>query len=426
MGSIVNPNNYPAKENVVTILVVAFPWAVFGFYIPEESLFLLFEMFILVLIGISLYYKNPLDVIILGVIGIIFFVAFTMIFPEDESPQFILMRTSALTAFFLLGFVLLIGPLSRMFSPFLRLYKYRRHIGVTVFFLGVIHLTQAINYHGLDPNDLLAEGDFAALGILTLGGLFFLALTSWDYAQKKFHPLFFDIVHLLWIGVVFYVIWLDIQEYGSWKEMEPAGKKWLYPILILFPLVTFRFSIAKFVLKSIMPWKQLHMLSWVIFLTMALHALTAYDSLDGGDELVKPVWFFVFIVFAIHGGMWIYQKYLEQKDLRTENKLIDGKSFYKTAHVQDFIEKKGRRFIINKVPVAVFKVSNDFHAYSNVCAHQKGPICKAAIDGKYIVCPWHNFQYNVVDGKGPEGFNDFIPYYQTLVEDEFVWVSIVN
>ena len=112
MGSIVNPNNYPAKENVFTILVVAFTWAVFGFYIPEESLFLLFEMFILILIGISLYYKNPLDVIILGVIGVVFFIAFTMLFPEDESPQFILMRTSALSAFFLLGFVLLIGPLS--------------------------------------------------------------------------------------------------------------------------------------------------------------------------------------------------------------------------------------------------------------------------------------------------------------------------
>ena len=36
----------------------------------------------------------------------------------------------------------------------------------------------------------------------------------------------------------------------------------------------------------------------------------------------------MFIVYTIHGGIWIYQKYLEQKDLRTENKLIDGKSFY--------------------------------------------------------------------------------------------------
>ena len=423
MGSVVNPNNYPAKENVFTILVVALTWAVFGIYIPEESLFLLFELFILVLIGISLYYKNPLDVIILGVIGVIFFVAFTLV---DETPRFILMRTAALSAFFLLGFVLMIGPLSRISAPFLRLYKYRRHIGVTVFILGVIHLTQAVNYHGLDPADLLAEGDFVALGILTLGGLFFLAVTSWDYAQKKFHPLFFDVVHLLWIGVVFYVIWMDIQEYGGWGEMEPAGKKWLYPILVLFPLVTFRFSFARIALKSVMPWKQLHMLSWVVFLTLALHALTAYDSLDGGDELVKPVWIYVFIVFSIHGGVWIQQKLLGRKEICSENKQINGKLFYKTANVSEFQEKKGKRFILNKVPIAVFKVSGKFHAYSNVCAHQKGPIYKAAVDGEFIVCPWHNFQYNVKDGKGPVGFNDFIPYYQTLEKDEFVWVSLMN
>ena len=136
--------------------------------------------------------------------------------------------------------------------------------------------------------------------------------------------------------MVFYVIWMDIQEYGSWGEMEPAGKKWLYPILVLFPLGTFRFSFARISLKSVMPWKQLHILSWVVFLALALHA------------------------------------------------------------------------------------------YSNVCTHQKGPICKAAVDSEFIVCPWHNFQYKVKDGKGPVGFNDFIPYYQTSVEDEFVWVSLMN
>ena len=52
MGSIVNPNNYPAKENVFTILVVALTWAMFGMYIPESSLFLLIGVFVLVLIGV--------------------------------------------------------------------------------------------------------------------------------------------------------------------------------------------------------------------------------------------------------------------------------------------------------------------------------------------------------------------------------------
>jgi nitrite reductase/ring-hydroxylating ferredoxin subunit len=117
---------------------------------------------------------------------------------------------------------------------------------------------------------------------------------------------------------------------------------------------------------------------------------------------------------------------LGQKEICSENKQINGKIFYKTANVSELQEKKGKKFILDKVPVAVFKVEGEFHAYSNVCAHQKGPICKAAVDSEFIVCPWHNFQYKVKDGKGPVGFNDFIPYYQTSVEDEFVWVSLMN
>ena len=95
--------------------------------------------------------------------------------------------------------------------------------------------------------------------------------------------------------------WFFMLSGWIFKNMESAGKKWLYPILVLFPLGIFRFPFARIALKSVMLWKQLHMLSWVVFLTLALHALTAYVSLDGGDELVKPVWIYVFIVFSIHG-----------------------------------------------------------------------------------------------------------------------------
>ncbi len=55
--------------------------------------------------------------------------------------------------------------------------------------------------------------------------------------------------------------------------------------------------------------------------------------------------------------------------------------------MSEFKEKKGKKFILDKVPVSVFKVEGEFHAYSNVCAHQKGPICKAEVDSEYIVSP---------------------------------------
>ena len=112
----------------------------------------------------------------------------------------------------MMAFVLSIGPLSRLSSVFLSLYKYRRHLGVSIFFLGALHATQVISFHELDIYNLISEGSFAALGVITLGGLFFLSLTSWDFidwhfiswisnffiASTTLKSLFMDGYHGLW------------------------------------------------------------------------------------------------------------------------------------------------------------------------------------------------------------------------------------
>ena len=424
MGSIVNPNNYPAKNNVMFIILLSLVWIVIGTFIPDKYLFYSIEGFLIILIIVSVYYKNPLDIIILTFIASVMAVSFYFIYPNEEYQQFVIFRTAAITAFGMMAFVLSIGPLSRISSKFLKLYKYRRHLGVSVFFLGALHATQAISFHDLDIQNLIGEGDFAALGVLTLLGLGFLALTSWDYIQKRIHPIFFDCIHLLWFLGIIFIIYLDYQEYGTWRDIEPYSKQWLYPVLIVFSIVTFRFSLPKLLLKSIMPWKQLHVLSWIIFLTMGLHAVTAYDTMVGSEEIVRPVWMIIILVFLIHAGVWINDTIKNRKVKRILEKEIDGKMYARVGKLDDFVDQKGQRFDIGGTSIAVFKIDDQVYAYSNVCAHQKGPICESSIEDGYLICPWHRFQYGIKDGKGPVGFNDEIPFYQTHVENGNVWISL--
>ena len=176
-------------------------------------------------------------------------VSFYLVYPNEDYQQFVIFRTAAFISFGMMAFVLSIGPLSRISTTFLNLYKYRRHLGVSIFFLGALHATQVISFYEFDIYHLISEGDFAALGIITLLGLGFLSLTSWDYVQKRFPPLFFDIIHSLWALSIIYIIYLDYQEYGTWYDIEPIAKQWLYPILIIFPITTFRFSISKLVVE---------------------------------------------------------------------------------------------------------------------------------------------------------------------------------
>ncbi len=49
-------------------------------------------------------------------------------------------KSLATSTFFLLGIVLLLGPVSRMFSIFDRLFKYRKELGVLTFYTGAAHV----------------------------------------------------------------------------------------------------------------------------------------------------------------------------------------------------------------------------------------------------------------------------------------------
>ena len=50
MGSVINPNNYPAKNNVLVIIVVSLIWIILGVDIPDEYLFYSIEGLLLALI----------------------------------------------------------------------------------------------------------------------------------------------------------------------------------------------------------------------------------------------------------------------------------------------------------------------------------------------------------------------------------------
>jgi nitrite reductase/ring-hydroxylating ferredoxin subunit/multimeric flavodoxin WrbA len=66
----------------------------------------------------------------------------------------------------------------------------------------------------------------------------------------------------------------------------------------------------------------------------------------------------------------------------------------------------------NKVDVAVFNISGQFYAISNVCVHQGGPLSKGSLDGAIVTCPWHGWKYSVVDGKSPHEGGDSVSSYQ--------------
>jgi nitrite reductase/ring-hydroxylating ferredoxin subunit len=49
--------------------------------------------------------------------------------------------------------------------------------------------------------------------------------------------------------------------------------------------------------------------------------------------------------------------------------------------------------------VALANVSGVFHAIDGLCPHQGGPLGTGALCGTTLTCPWHGWQFDVVDGR---------------------------
>jgi glycine/D-amino acid oxidase-like deaminating enzyme/nitrite reductase/ring-hydroxylating ferredoxin subunit len=53
---------------------------------------------------------------------------------------------------------------------------------------------------------------------------------------------------------------------------------------------------------------------------------------------------------------------------------------------------------VGKREVAVFNVDGRLCAVDNKCSHSGGPLCKGAVAGASVTCPWHGSKFNVTDG----------------------------
>src|SRR3989442_4920968 len=149
-------------------------------------------------------------------------------FCPHVTEEIMLMRALDKAAFLLLHIILCIGPLCRLNPKFLPILYNRRHAGVTMFTLGLVHAALVvITYHaGGDTNPILSifKGSpltrsvsgvpFQPFGFFALIILFLMAATSHDFwltnlsapVWKSLHMLVYVAYTLLVLHVTFGVL----------------------------------------------------------------------------------------------------------------------------------------------------------------------------------------------------------------------------
>src|SRR5436309_2308367 len=157
--------------------------------------------------------KRVYDLVLAGGVGafLMLFAVFSKVLFPFITDEILLIRAFGAAALVLLHGILCIGPLCRLNPRFLPLLYNRRHAGVTMSFLGLIHATLVvITYHtGGDTNPILgifkgspltgslAGVPFQPFGFFALAILLLMAATSHDFWLANLSALVWQSLHML-------------------------------------------------------------------------------------------------------------------------------------------------------------------------------------------------------------------------------------
>lgn len=98
--------------------------------------------------------------------------------------------------------------------------------------------------------------------------------------------------------------------------------------------------------------------------------------------------------------------------------------FSKVCKVSDLKEKIGKRFFIDDVDVAVFKVDGKIFALSNICIHQKaGIIYDGFVEDGKVSCPAHGWKFELETGKIPSAYKGLDKYEVKIIDDD-VYIKV--
>jgi len=103
---------------------------------------------------------------------------------------------------------------------------------------------------------------------------------------------------------------------------------------------------------------------------------------------------------------------------------LENDGFTRICSIGELEENIGRRFIVNDIEIAVFKINSEIFALSNVCPHQQTRlIYDGFIEEEFVVCPAHGWKFNFRSGKKDSGSNG-LQVYPVEVVDEKVYVKV--
>jgi nitrite reductase/ring-hydroxylating ferredoxin subunit len=98
--------------------------------------------------------------------------------------------------------------------------------------------------------------------------------------------------------------------------------------------------------------------------------------------------------------------------------------FVKVASVSKLSPGSAKAIEVKGKTIALFNVEGTIYATDNTCLHQGGPLGEGELMGEVIICPWHQWEYNVRTGENVGDSSLKLATYPVQVEGNDIKVAV--
>ncbi|OLS21777.1 MAG: putative thiamine pyrophosphate-containing protein YdaP [Candidatus Heimdallarchaeota archaeon LC_2] len=74
--------------------------------------------------------------------------------------------------------------------------------------------------------------------------------------------------------------------------------------------------------------------------------------------------------------------------------------------------------------ICLSRTEKGYGAICNKCPHQGGPLGDGYIENGFIMCPWHAYEFDPIDGKPPGGYDDGVDSFEVEEREDGIYVKV--
>ena len=97
--------------------------------------------------------------------------------------------------------------------------------------------------------------------------------------------------------------------------------------------------------------------------------------------------------------------------------------WHKALELDELPEGRVKSVTCGLDTVCMTHFEGEYAALDNQCPHQKGPLGEGSIEGGFLRCPWHGWDFHPTTGKPPGGYDDGVTVFDVERRSDGVYVA---